>query len=212
MSADSRNAAPEQVIEVRNLQVEKAGQAICSVPEMSVSRGERVGIVGLNGSGKSTLLRVVAGLENDFIGVCRVSCSVIERVFVHQTPLLFRGTAVQNVEYGLSARGIPRAERRRDSTNWLARMGVRHLADRPVSTLSGGEKRRVALARACVLQPKLLLLDEPFADLDTDGIDIVRVAISTLHDSTILIASPTQLPPECADRSNELVSASHRGS
>ncbi len=88
--------------------------------------------------------------------------------------------------------------------DWLKRLGMADLASRKVTNLSGGERRRTALARACVLRPKLLLLDEPLVDLDEPGIEAVRLALKELSDSTIVIASPTPMPDGFADRTFEL--------
>ena len=185
--------AADAVIRIAGLSVTKGSQTICSVASASVSQNERVGIVGANGSGKSTLLRVLAGFELDLTGDCSVEFEQRQRVLVHQSPFLFSGTVLSNVEYGPAARSIARAERRALAREWLDRLGMTGFADRRASTLSGGERRRVALARAFVLRPKLLLLDEPFAELDESGVTAVRGAIEELSDSTILIASPTPL-------------------
>ncbi len=184
----------DPTIRIDDLSVSKGNQVICRVAGFTVASGERLGVGGANGSGKSTLLRVLAGLEQDYAGTCRIDVPRRERVFVHQTPYLFRGTVLHNMVYGLAARSVKRSERRPLALDWLMRLGVADLADRHVAGLSGGERRRVALARACVLRPKLLLLDEPLADLDESGADRVREALAELSDSTILIASPIPLP------------------
>jgi len=193
MTGSSRESG-RTVVALSGLAVSKNEKTICSVSELTINEGERLAIVGPNGSGKSTLLRVLAGLESDLTG--NFICEVPQRdiVYVHQTPFLFRGTVQQNVEYGLKARSVPKAPRREQALAWLKRVGIAELAERDVKNLSGGERRRVALARACVLSPKLLLLDEPLADLDEAGIEAVRLALAKLNDSTIVIASPTTLP------------------
>jgi len=154
------------MITIEHLHVEKAGRTICSVEQLNVSKGERVAIVGENGSGKTTLLRVLAGLETGYRGQCHTAAARSERTYVGQSPYLFRGTVLFNVTYGLRHRPARRAERDRLAHDWLGRFGLAGQAQERVEHLSGGERRRVALARAMVLRPRLLLLDEPLADLD----------------------------------------------
>lgn len=201
---DSTETSLASVIRVRNLVVRKGDQTICRAPSFNVSRGERVGIVGPNGSGKSTLLRVLAGFEKDVSGEWHVDLPSSDVVFVHQSPFLFRGTVLSNVEYGLAARSVSRPDRRSLALDWLKKLGIADLANRRVEMLSGGEARRTALARACVLKPPLLLLDEPLAELDPAGIDCVQKTLAELPDSAILIASPTPLPTGFVDKSVDL--------
>ena len=189
------------MLQIRNLRVDKAGKTICRVPELKVGRGDRVGVIGPNGSGKTTLLRVVSGLEVKSSGECQADVSRLDRVFVHQSPYLFRGSVLFNTMYGLAARRVPRQKRLSLAHQWLTTLGIGHLAQRRSTSLSGGERRRVSLARAFAIQPAMLLLDEPFADLDQEGIDLVCGALSTVVNSTILITSPIPLPAvaQCAN-------------
>ncbi len=188
------------MIRIEGLRVARNGTTICAVDELAVERGERVAIQGGNGSGKTTLLRVIAGLERDAAGRCEVDTAPRDRVYVHQNPYLFRGTVLRNVTYGLRARGVARGDREELAHAWLAKLGVDCLAKRRADHLSGGERRRVALARAMLLKPKLLLLDEPFAEMDADGErDLVRL-LADETDATVLIATPTELPDGVARR------------
>ena len=176
------------MIEVTQLKVERENKAICSVVELKVCAGDRLAVLGSNGSGKTTLLRILAGLERDFYGVCQVALSYRERTYLHQRPYLFRGSVLANTRYGQRSRGDGLPE------HWLEQLGISHLANRSTANLSGGEIRRVALARALVCQPQLLLLDEPFAELDPEASKQVCQALNSLQNTTVVIASPNELP------------------
>ena len=149
--------------------------ALAAVP------GEVVAVLGPNGAGKSTLLRTLAGLVRLADGRIRLGDRVLDDVpagvhiapehrrigVVFQDYLLFPHlTALDTVAYGLRARGLRRTAARQSARRWLDRVGVADRAGSRPPQLSGGEAQRVALARALVLQPDLLLLDEPLAALD----------------------------------------------
>ena len=187
------------MLEIRNLQVDRGGNTICRVPRLTVGHAECVALVGANGSGKTTLLRVLSGLERAFQGDVAVSVTMRERVYLHQLPYLFRGSVLANVMLGAVARKLPRRQQLTEAHQWLERLGVSHLADRQSGRLSGGERRRVALARTFITGARLLLLDAPIADLDRSGIDGVCRAMAALPEATVLISSPGVLPQQLAD-------------
>jgi len=196
------------MIDVEKLLVNKHERTICRVPQLQVARGERVSIVGANGSGKTTLLRVLAGLERKFEGNCLVEASWKDCVYVHQSPYLFRGTVLFNVMYGMQQRGTSRSECCGMALHWLQLFGLHDMAQDRITHLSGGERRRVALARAMILQPRLLLLDEPLNEMDSDGVASVVAAFDALKDSTIVVTSPTDLPSSLTSRNHRLETSS----
>ena len=166
----------KNLILISNLLVKRGDKNVLYVEKLSIKRGEVLAVVGPNGAGKSTLLLALARLlkpetgEISFNGdpAQNESDTVYRRriALVMQDPLLFDRSVYANVASGLEFRGITRAEIQEKVPMWLERLGVAHLADRRAGKLSGGEAQRVSLARALVLEPELLLLDEPFSALD----------------------------------------------
>jgi ABC-type nitrate/sulfonate/bicarbonate transport system ATPase subunit len=157
-----------------------------SVPALEIADGERLGIRGRNGCGKSTLLRILAGLLHPTSGRVEGLPPPGRAVLVHQRPHLLRGTARENVVYALRLHRRARTE----APGWLERLGAGHLAERQANTLSGGERRRIAIARALATHPELLLLDEPFAALDEPGADVLCRAIEACP-GTLVVAAPS---------------------
>lgn len=139
---------------------------------LQIGKGEFVCLIGPSGCGKTTLLQLIAG----FLGPTRGSVTFHgrpitapgpERGVVFQDYALFAWmTAVQNVEFGLRMRGDARSRRRDLARDALARVGLAHAADKYPHELSGGMRQRVAVARALVVEPEVLLMDEPFAAVD----------------------------------------------
>jgi tungstate transport system ATP-binding protein len=164
------------VVELAGVQMTYGAATVLDVPALGVNEGEVLAVLGPNGSGKSTLLRVAGLLERPTQGVVRfrgrpvdARSSLAERrqiATVFQHPLLADMTVAQNVVLGLRFRGFG-AESGARVERWLERLGITALRNQRARTLSGGQAQRVALARALVLEPEVLLLDEPFSGLDT---------------------------------------------
>ena len=164
------------VVELSQVRVEHRGRAVLDVPALDVRAGEILAVIGPNGAGKSTLLRVLGLLEEPAVGEVRfhgavarprASLAVRRRMAsVFQQPLLADATVAYNVALGLAFRGVERSRIALRVETWLGRFGIAHLGERQARTLSGGEAQRTALARALVLEPEVLLLDEPFSALD----------------------------------------------
>jgi len=167
---------------------------------LSIDEGEFVSLLGPSGCGKTTLFKLIAGLETPdsgsvFIGdTCCDNIPARKRgaVIVFQDYGLFpHMTVAQNIEFGLMARKASRTERAAKSAQMLELVQLGEKSASYPHELSGGQKQRVALARACVLEPNVLLLDEPFSNLDANLKDVMRDFVLTLQRSlkitTILV-------------------------
>ncbi|MDR1576752.1 MAG: ABC transporter ATP-binding protein [Deltaproteobacteria bacterium] len=152
---------------------------ILSAFNLSAQAGELVGLAGPSGLGKSTLLRLIAGLEKPLVGQIHIDGRLVASESVHVNPedrqvgLVFQDyglfphlTVAQNIAYGLFK--LPKKLRKQKVDQTLALIRMTELANRHPYELSGGQQQRAALARSLAPGPKLLLLDEPLSNLDTD--------------------------------------------
>jgi len=160
---------------------------------VQVEAGSLTGLLGPSGSGKSTLLRVIAGLERPDAGVVRLDGVDVTSVppqqrgvgFVFQHYAAFKHMTVwDNVAFGLRIRRRPRAEIKARVAELLDLVQLARLAKRYPAQLSGGQRQRMGLARALAVDPKVLLLDEPFGALDARVRKELRVWLRRLHDET----------------------------
>ena len=189
------------LIEVRGLRVRRGGSVVLQVDSLDVNAGEVLALVGPNGAGKTTLLLALARLlrpqdgEIEYCGRSVRDWNTLEyrrRIsLVFQNPMLLDMSVADNVALGLHFRRVPRAEVNQRVHVWLRRLGIEALARRRAGELSGGEAQRVSLARAFVLEPELLLLDEPFPALDPPArkriLDDLAVLLRHDHRTAILV-------------------------
>jgi len=158
--------------------------------DLKVEAGDFVCLIGPSGCGKSTFLRIVAGLEKPDEGQILFDGHPVtetgpERIMVFQEGALFPWLKVQdNVEFGLKMAGIPKEERAKISHRYLDMMQLTKFADSYTFQLSTGMKQRVAIARALVMDPDVLLMDEPFAALDAQTRDLLLVEMQLIWEKT----------------------------
>jgi tungstate transport system ATP-binding protein len=181
----------EFIYQLRDVTKAYNGRCVLQVDRLDVRRGEIFALVGPSGAGKSTMLRLLNFLEPPSSGCIRfleaeltpnrpVPLKLLRRVTtVFQRPLLLNRSVQANVTYGLRLRGQQNAGRRVEAA--LEEVGLRHMARQRARTLSGGEAQRVALARAIVLQPDVLLLDEPTANLDPYNVGLIEAIVQSLN-------------------------------
>jgi len=206
---------PAPILEVRGLTVRRGGVQVLEVPALELGAGSVLALIGPNGSGKSTLLRTLASLQEPAGGSLWFQGRALEgaaareayrrRVtMVFQQPLLFDTTVARNLEAGLKLRGVPGPERARRVQEVARRFGIEALLGRQARKLSGGEGQRASLARAFVLEPEILFLDEPFSALDPptrEGLIEDLGAALTQTRTTAVIATHDQMEAlQLADR------------
>ena len=165
-----------ELIFIRDLLIQRNGRDALKISSLEIQRGETLAIVGPNGAGKSTLLLALARLIKPARGQMMFNGSPISKMddleyrrkisFVFQDPLLMDMSVANNIALGLKFRGTDRDEIRARVDRWSKAMGVDALLGRRAGQLSGGEAQRVSLARAFVLDPELLLMDDPFSAVD----------------------------------------------
>jgi tungstate transport system ATP-binding protein len=162
------------------------------IEELTIAEGRLYTLTGANGAGKSTLLSILAFLSPPTSGEIFYAGERVDRnhgpveeyrrkvTLLHQSPYLFGGSVHDNVAFGLKVRGILGAEQRRIVDRALDGVGLQGFRDRKARELSGGEAQRVAMARALALNPEVLLLDEPLANIDRETTCLLETVIASL--------------------------------
>jgi NitT/TauT family transport system ATP-binding protein len=155
------------VLEVSDLALSYGGEPVLEGASLAVAAGQFVSLVGPSGSGKSSILRAILGLQPPSAGRIDLTIRPDEvGILFQDDALLPWRTARQNILLGLRIRGLAPAEAKATAAAWLERLGLGGLGERYPRSLSGGQRKRVALAQVLALKPRLLLMDEPFASLD----------------------------------------------
>ncbi|EFL51615.1 ABC transporter related protein [Solidesulfovibrio fructosivorans JJ]] len=180
------------------------GRVVLNIPRLTIASGTITGLAGPNGGGKSTLLRLLAFLESPASGVVRYRGEPTlgrefalrgEVTYFPQEPYLLKRSVRANVGYGLSVRGAPDIRERVDAALDAVGLDPVRFAPRSWRQLSGGEVKRVALAARLALRPRVLLLDEPTANLDKNSAELVRRAVFAAREeygTTLVISGHDQ--------------------
>ena len=208
--ATEHAAAPPLPLRLERVCFDAGGARLIDDISLTVEAGPRTVLLGPNGAGKSLLLRLCHGLLRPTSGTIRWAKSdpaTLRRAqaFVFQRPVLLRRTAAANVDYALATAGMPRRARTAKVEQALRDVGLLQLADRPARVLSGGEQQRLALARASALEPSVLFLDEPTANLDPSATRTIEEVIDAMARSGVKIIMTTHDLGQARRHADEVV-------
>lgn len=201
-------------IEINNLLVQRNGRDALNINSLEIKQGETLAVVGPNGAGKSTFLLVLADLLKPARGEIKFHNKPLKEwdeleyrrkiAFVFQDPLLMDMSVEDNIALGLKFRGVKKEDAHVQVIKWSKAMGVDSLLNRRASQLSGGEAQRVSLARAFVLDPELLLMDEPFSAVDpqtrTQLLKDLSKVLAQDHRTTIFVTHNLKEAAQFGDR------------
>lgn len=192
-----------KILQLQNVKVVANKQTLLKIADFSLEQGDVVGVIGPNGAGKSTLLNILSFLQAPTEGEVYYKGEVmnadqlpleIRRKFAValQQSLLFDTNVFSNVAIGLKLRKVSKKEISERVTYWLEKFNISHLAKKNAHSLSGGEAQRVNLARALILEPEVLYLDEPFSALDfptkADLIQDLKVILQGTNTTTFFVS------------------------
>ncbi|MBN1366024.1 MAG: ABC transporter ATP-binding protein [Syntrophaceae bacterium] len=190
---------PENLMKIENIVLQRGGMTVLDIPEFHVQQGRILALIGTNGAGKSTLLLMLAGLLKPLHGRIyfqgrpienREDLAMLRRnvSVVFQEPLLLNSSVFENVALGLKFRKINSEEIKSRVQEALDYFGIRQLEKRSAKALSGGEAKRVSLARAFAIKPKIILIDEAFNSLDPPSRETIIDDLKNSLDETKITA------------------------
>ncbi len=217
---------PTPLLELKNITkdyVDDRGKktVVLNSINLSINHHEYISIVGPSGGGKSTLLRIIMGLETCTTGELLLKGKPLKGKIDPHMAMVFQSfglfpwlTVVENVEFGLESNHIPKDERRKKSLNIVQEVGLEGFENAYPRELSGGMKQRVGIARALVLDPEVLLMDEPFSSLDPLTAEALREEILKVWSNRLttpdVVIMVTHNVEEAVYLSDRVVVLSHR--
>jgi tungstate transport system ATP-binding protein len=157
-------------LEVRGAEVRRRGKVLVGPVDLTLQAMGMSMVIGPNGAGKTSLLKMLHGIARLNAGTINWACGRDEarrrQEFVFQTPVMLRRTVLENLTYPLRLLNVPKAQARMRAQDWAQKIGLQGAEHRQATVLSGGERQKLALARALIRDPDVLFLDEPCASLD----------------------------------------------
>ena len=181
-------------VNLKGAMVARRGKVLVGPVDLTLE-GQGVSmVIGPNGAGKTSFLKMLHGIVRLSAGTitwaCETPLAQQKQAFVFQTPVVLRRTVLENLMYPLRLAKVPRAEARERAQDWVARIGLAEAEGRQATVLSGGERQKLALARALIRKPEVLFLDEPCASLDGRAMrEIETILQDTMANGTRIIMS-----------------------
>ncbi|WP_439149574.1 ABC transporter ATP-binding protein [Sulfitobacter sp.] len=172
-------------VQMRNVCIRKRGKTLLGPVNLTLGPTGFTIVLGPNGAGKTTLLKALHGLERLSEGMVEWSApgdvSRTKQAYVFQHPVMLRRSVRANLAYPLETLRVPKGEVDAAVTSWAGRIGLTDALDRPAAGLSGGEKQKLALARALIRTPEVLFLDEPCSNLDGRSVKEIEALLLAAH-------------------------------
>ncbi len=177
-------------VEIENLTKRYGDRTVLNIDNLILEEGKITGITGPNGSGKTTLLNIIGGIDAEYNGNVYYNGKSLDNetkrnmTYLFQKPYLFRRSVYENIAYPLKLRNYANDKIKNLTNAIMENLEIKDLKDLKAHKLSGGESQKVALARALVFKPKLLLLDEPTSNIDPESIKILEREILRFNKET----------------------------
>lgn len=181
-------------LEARRAMVRRRGKVLVGPVDLTLGPHGVTVVIGPNGAGKTSLLKMLHGIARLSAGDVRWACGREEaqqrQAFVFQTPVMLRRSVIENLAYPLRLQKVSKAEAQARARDWAGRVGLGDALSRPATVLSGGERQKLAIARALIRKPDLLFLDEPCASLDGRAMrEIEEILRRAAEDGTRIVMS-----------------------
>lgn len=179
-------------IKIKNLQKKYNDNAVIAIDDLLFEENKAHGIIGDNGAGKTTLLKIIAQLDDDYTGDIYYNGNEVDQdiiksmTYITQVPYMLNMSVYKNIAYPLKIRKIDNKIIDNKVNEYLDLLKITHLKEKNAHQTSSGEKMRIALARALIIEPKVLFLDEPTTHLDRKTIEILKEVILKIKGNTTI--------------------------